>query len=253
MLGWLSIWQRHFLSAVLHILLAAGRQQLAQHQQGPFIDAVTLCIVLRHNCQPPSHCLNAVKDMLYKVERALVNFNINNCVVGRALSGVAWWDMMGINGWQGVATEQHKYCQNGARGWLAEGHKHHKSKESIVSGGDQKRELVPPGRQQWAVRVLHHDEWSLTSGRLLLGVLSHGDIQDSSIGRFHHGGALVIWSLRKPQMSLGFIQLFEFPCRINIIILSGLWQPRRTYLCRSYIRLSSQRVLRLGAFVLYNV
>ena len=28
-----------------------------------------------------------------------------------------------------------------------ESHKHHKSMESMVSGGDLKRELLPPGRQ----------------------------------------------------------------------------------------------------------
>jgi hypothetical protein len=32
-------------------------------------------------------------------------------------------------------------------GWL-KSHKHHISTESMVSGGDPKRELVPPGRQQ---------------------------------------------------------------------------------------------------------
>jgi hypothetical protein len=31
-------------------------------------------------------------------------------------------------------------------GWL-KSHKHHKSTASMVSGGDPKRELVPPGRQ----------------------------------------------------------------------------------------------------------
>ncbi len=39
-----------------------------------------------------------------------------------------------------------------------ESHKHHKSIESMVSGGDPKRELVPPGRQQRAVGVLQDDE-----------------------------------------------------------------------------------------------
>jgi hypothetical protein len=123
---------------------------------------------------------------------------------------------------------------------------HHKSTESMVSGGDPKRELVPPGRQQWAVGVLRHDEWSLNPGRLLLGTLSLGDTQDSSIGGFHHGGALVIWSPRRPRTSFGFFYFFEFLRRVNVIISSGLWQARRTYLRRSYVRLSSQRVLRSG-------
>ncbi len=94
--------------------------------------------------------------------------------------------------------------------WL-KSHKHHRSTESMVSGGHPKRELVPPGRQQRVVRVLWHDEWSLTPGRLLLGALSLGDTKDSSNGRFHHGGALVIWSLRRPWMSFGFFQLFWIP------------------------------------------
>ncbi len=32
-------------------------------------------------------------------------------------------------------------------GWI-KSYKHHESMESMVSGGDQKRELVPPGRGQ---------------------------------------------------------------------------------------------------------
>ncbi len=40
---------------------------------------------------------------------------------------------------------------------------------------------------------------------------------------------------------------FEFLRMVNVIISSGLWQARCTYQRRSYIRLSSQRVLRLGA------
>ncbi len=78
-----------------------------RHQRGPFIDAVTLRIVARLNRQPHAHCLDAVKDVPYKVGCALVDFNINNRVVGRALPGVAQWGVMGINGWQCVATEQH--------------------------------------------------------------------------------------------------------------------------------------------------
>jgi hypothetical protein len=34
-----------------------------------------------------------------------------------------------------------------------------------------------------------------------------------------------------------------------VIILSGLWQARGMYLCRSYVRLSSQRVLRPGGLL----
>jgi hypothetical protein len=41
--------------------------------------------------------------------------------------------------------------------WL-KSHTHHKSTESMVSGGHPKRELVPPERQQSAVGVLWHDE-----------------------------------------------------------------------------------------------
>ncbi len=37
--------------------------------------------------------------------------------------------------------------QSTKRSWL-KSHKHHKSTESMVSGGHPKRELVPPGRQQ---------------------------------------------------------------------------------------------------------
>jgi hypothetical protein len=37
--------------------------------------------------------------------------------------------------------------QSTKRSWLRS-HKHHKSTESMVSGGHPKRELVPPGRQQ---------------------------------------------------------------------------------------------------------
>jgi hypothetical protein len=38
-----------------------------------------------------------------------------------------------------------KMEQEGAKD---ESHKHHKITESMVSGGDSKRELVPPGRRQ---------------------------------------------------------------------------------------------------------
>jgi hypothetical protein len=157
--------------------------------------------------------------------------------------------MMGRNGRQWVAM-----CGNRATlimpkteqqgGWL-KSHKHHKSTESMVSGGNPKRETVPPGRQQLAVGVLQHDE-RRTPGRLLLGALSLGDTQDSSIGRFHHGGALVIWSPRWPWTSFGFLNFFEFLHRVNVIVRSGLWQARQMYLRRRYVRLSSQRVLRLG-------
>ena len=86
-------------------------------------------------------------------------------------------------------------------------HKHHKSTESMESGGDPKRELEPPGRQQWAARVLQHDEGPLTPGWLLLGVHSLGDTQDSSIGGFHHGGTL---ALRVPRKGLKEFWLYPF-------------------------------------------
>ena len=49
-----------------------------------------------------------MKDVLYEVGHALVNFDINSClvVVGRAPPGVARWDAMGVNGRQCVAMEQ---------------------------------------------------------------------------------------------------------------------------------------------------
>ncbi len=158
---------------------------------------------------------------------------------------------MGCNGHQCAAM-----CDKGATwilpkteqegSWL-KSHKHHKSTESMVIGGDPKRELGSSGRQQWAVGVLWHDEWSLTPGQILLGALSLGDTQDSSIGGFHYGRALVIWSSRRPWTSFGFFQLFEFLRRVNVIIPSGLWRAWCTCLRRSYVHLFSQRVLRLGA------
>jgi hypothetical protein len=50
-----------------------------------------------------------VKDVLYEVGHALVDFDINSLVlvVGRALLRVAQWDAMGINERQCVATEQY--------------------------------------------------------------------------------------------------------------------------------------------------
>ena len=39
-----------------------------------------------------------VKDVPYEVGHALVDFDINNHVMGRALPGVAQWDTMGIDG-----------------------------------------------------------------------------------------------------------------------------------------------------------
>ncbi len=79
----------------------------------------------------------------------------------------------------------------------------------------------------------------------MLGALNLGDTQDSSIGGFHHGGALVIWSQEGLGQVLAF-SFFEFLLRVDVIILSGLWQSRGMYLRRSYVRLSSQRILRLG-------
>jgi hypothetical protein len=54
-------------------------------------------------------------------------------------------------------------------------------------------------------------------------------------------------------MSFGFFNFFEFLRRVNVIILSGLWRARWTYLHRSYVRLSSQRVLRLGGITILFV
>jgi hypothetical protein len=152
MLGGLSIWLCHFPPAVLHILLSVGRQQLVQRWRGPIIDAVTLHIVVRHNRQPHAHCLDTVMDVPYVVWCTLVNFDINTCIVGRASPGVAQWDAMGVNWCQWAAM-----CGNRATlilpkteqegSWL-KSHKHHKSTECMVSVGDPKRDLVPPGRHQ---------------------------------------------------------------------------------------------------------
>ncbi len=62
----------------------------------------------------------------------------------------------------------------------------------------------------------------------MLGALSLGDTQDSSMGGFHHGGALVILSLRKPRMTLALSNFFELLGSVNVIVPSGLWQARRT-------------------------
>jgi hypothetical protein len=52
---------------------------------------------------------------------------------------------MGGNVWQQSNIKLPMTEQEG--GWL-KSHKHHKSTETMVSGGDPKRELVPPVRQK---------------------------------------------------------------------------------------------------------
>ena len=57
----------------------------AGYCRGPIIDAITLCIAIRHNCQTHRHPLNAANNMLYSIGPALINFGINKCVMGRVL------------------------------------------------------------------------------------------------------------------------------------------------------------------------
>jgi hypothetical protein len=74
--------------------------------RGPIVDAIMLCIIVRHPCQTHAHHLDAVDNMLYDIMRELIDFSIIECIVGRALPGVAQWDVMGINGLQCAAMEQ---------------------------------------------------------------------------------------------------------------------------------------------------
>jgi hypothetical protein len=49
------------------------------------------------------------------------------------------------------------------------------------------------------------DNGSLTVEGLVMGGRSHGDRQDRIIDGKYHGGAVVIWSLRSPWRSSGFV------------------------------------------------
>jgi hypothetical protein len=73
------------------------------------------------------------------------------------------------------------------------------------------------------VGVLWHDGRSITPGGLLLGVLSLGVTQDCIISGFHHGGALFLREPRKGWRSFSIILIFEFLCKVFVIIASGLW------------------------------